>query len=100
MIKCPSRYADSRNMSAGTLPSEAWIVIGLIAALAVGLCLAVMANVLEYELGFQKLIREARALREAVFGPEDGRGSRSSIRTIAPEPLTDTDTDTKKRKAA
>jgi hypothetical protein len=85
-IKSPSRYADPPNMSAGSLPTDAWVCIGLIAGLAVLQCLGILANVLRYELGMQKVVREVRALRKAVFGLAGSGRSRPTVTTIKPEP--------------
>ncbi|MHC4427914.1 MAG: hypothetical protein ACYS0D_04830 [Planctomycetota bacterium] len=74
-------------MSAGSLPTDAWVCIGLIAGLAVLQCLGILANVLRYELGMQKLVREVRALRKAVFGAAGlGRSRPMTVTTIDPEP--------------
>ena len=65
-------------MGSAHLGSEAWVIIGLIAGLAVLLCLSVIASVLEYERGLRKLSREVRAIKDPL-----GAGRRAAPRKAA-----------------
>jgi hypothetical protein len=52
-------------MGTADLPAEIWIVIGLIAGLAVTLCLAVLASLHGHLVKVRRLGEEVKALRDA-----------------------------------
>ena len=52
-------------MAAADLPSELWIIVGLIAGLTVVMCLGVLASQMQHE-------RSVRKLRHDIEKPGDG----------------------------
>lgn len=75
-------------MPAADLPGEIWAVIGLIAAMTVVMCLAVLANLHAYILRVHRLSDDVRVLRaryKVAFGRADYVPPAADA-AVAPEP--------------
>jgi hypothetical protein len=53
-------------MLAASLSTDVWLGVGLIAAITVVTCLAVIANILRYELEFIRVVANVKKLRDRL----------------------------------
>ncbi len=71
LVKLPRPPADSAHMLAASLSNDVWLGVGFIAAITVVTCLAVIANILRYELEFIRVVAGAKKLRDKLVDQID-----------------------------